>query len=570
MTTRISVALVISALSVAAVTSQTPPAGGARSSIRLVDVAAQAGLTVMNVHGAPTRDYIIDTNGNGAAWFDYDNDNDLDALLVNGSSRDRIAAGGDPMAALYRNDGNGRFTDVTAASGLNKRGWGMGVCVADYDNDGLQDVYLTAFGPNALFRNTGKGTFTDVTNAAGVGDTHWSTNCAYGDYDRDGDVDLYVANYLTFDERTVPKPGSRENCRYGSMPVMCGPRGLPGEPDVLYRNEGNGRFTDVTLRAGIKDPGSYGFGVLFSDLNDDGWPDIFVANDSTPNLFFRNNRDGTFVEEGLVSGLALSGNGREQAGMGVDAGDINGDGRLDLIQTNFTNDYNTLRENNGGGLFTDITHAAGLGIIPIPYMGWGVGFVDIDNDGLLDLFVANGHVYPGADQAGLGTKFLQRKLLFQNDGNKLFRHITDEVGGSLLIERSSRGAAFGDYDNDGDIDVLVVNLSDRPTLLRNDTSHNNHWVTVRLVGAKSNRDGIGAKVYVQAGSRSQMVEVRSGGSYLSHNDIRAHVGLGAASRADRIEIRWPSGMVDTATALQPDRFYLAREGQGITPIVARR
>lgn len=324
----------------------------------------------------------------------------------------------------------------------------------------------------------------------------------------------------------------------------------------------------MTLRAGIKDPGSYGFGVLFSDLNDDGWPDIFVANDSTPNLFFRNNRDGTFVEEGLLSGLALSGNGREQAGMGVDAGDINGDGRLDLIQTNFTNDYNTLRENNGG-LFTDITHAAGLGIIPIPYMGWGVGFVDIDNDGLLDLFVANGHVYPGADQAGLGTKFLQRKLLFQNVGNKRFRHITDEVGGGLLIERSSRGAAFGDYDNDGDIDVLVVNLSDRPTLLRNDTSHNNHWVTVRLVGAKSNRDGIGAKVYVQADGRSQMVEVRSGGSYLSHNDIRVHVGLGAASRADRIEIRWPSGMVDTATALQPDRFYLAREGQGITPIVAR-
>jgi hypothetical protein len=550
--------------------SQTVPARGASTSIRLVDVAAQAGLTWLNVHGSPARDYIVDANGNGAAWFDYDNDEDLDALIVNGSSRDRMPAGGDLMAVLYRNDGNGHFTNVTSASGLDRRGWGMGVCVADYDNDGFKDVYLTAFGPNVLYRNTGKSRFTDVTNSAGVGDTHWGTGCAFGDYDRDGNLDLYVANYLTFDEKTVPKPGSRQNCRYGSLPVMCGPRGLPGEPDVLYRNEGNGRFTDVTVRAGIKDPNDYGFGVLFSDLNDDGWPDVFVANDSTPNLFFRNNRNGTFTEEALLSGLALSGNGREQAGMGVDAGDINGDGRLDLIQTNFTNDYNTLRENNGGGLFTDITHAADMGVIPFPYMGWGVGLVDMNNDGLLDVFVANGHVHPAADKAGLGTKYLQRKLLFQNVGNNHFRHITDEVGGGLLIERSSRGAAFGDYDNDGDIDVLVINLSDRPTLLRNDTVGTNGWVTVRLIGTKSNRDGIGAKVYVQSGGRSQLVEVRSGGSYLSHNDIRAHVGLGADSRVDRVEIRWPSGTVDTATALLPDRFYLAREGQGLTPIAARR
>jgi hypothetical protein len=533
------------------------------TTIRLVDVAAQAGLTLMNIHGSPSRDFIVDTNGNGAAWFDYDNDEDLDALIVNGSSRERLAQGGDPMAALYRNDGGGRFSDVTASSGLVKRGWGMGVCVADYDNDGFQDVYLTAFGANALFRNTGTGAFADVTSAARVGDTRWGMNCAFGDYDRDGDVDLYVANYLTFDEKTAPKRGSRPNCRYGTLPVFCGPRGLQGEADVLYRNEGNGTFTDATARAGINDPGHYGFGVLFSDLDHDGWPDIFVANDSTPNLFFRNKRDGTFSEEGLLTGLALSGDGREQAGMGVDAGDVDGDGRLDLIQTNFTNDYNTLRKNNGGGLFTDVTHAAGMGVIPFPYMGWGVGLVDFDNDSLLDVFVANGHVYPSADRAGLGTKFMQRKLLFLNAGGGRFRHVTDEVGGGLLLEKSSRGAAFGDYDNDGDVDVLVVNLNDRPTLLRNDGTGKAHWATFRLVGSKSNRNGIGARVTVRSGGRTQTVEVRSGGSYLSHNDMRAHFGLASSTSVESIEIRWPSGAVDTAKALAADQFYVAEEGRGI-------
>jgi hypothetical protein len=541
----------------------------APTTIRLVDVAPQAGLTLLNVHGSPARDFIVDTNGNGAAWLDYDRDNDLDALIVNGSSRERTAAGGDPMAALYRNDGNGRFTDVTRASGLTTRGWGMGVCVADYDNDGFDDAYLTALGADVLYRGGGTGRFTNVTRAAGLGDARWSTGCAFGDYDRDGDVDLYVANYLTFDEKTALAPGSRPNCRYGSLPVFCGPRGLEGQADALYRNDGNGTFTDVTARAGIRDPGHYGFGVLFSDLTDDGWPDVFVANDSTPNLFFRNNRDGTFAEEGLLSGLALSGDGREQAGMGVDAGDVNGDGMLDVIQTNFTNDYNTLRTNNGGGLFTDVTHAAGMGVIPLPYMGWGVGLVDLDNDGLLDVFVANGHVYPAADKAGFGTTFLQRKLLFQNAGDGRFRNVTDEVGGGLLLEKSSRGAAFGDYDNDGDIDVLVVNLNDRPTLLRNDSTGRHHWITLRLSGTKSNRGGIGARVVIRAGGRSQVVEVRSGGSYLSHSDTRAHAGLGSATTVDTVEIRWPSGLVETAKSLAADRFYIAEEGRGVRPVATR-
>ena len=552
--------LTLVAIVVGALQAGTPETA---TTIKMIDVAAQAGLTATNVHGAAARDYIVDTNGNGAAWFDYDNDGDVDALLVNGSSRDRIAGGGDPMALLYRNDGNGHFTDVTAGSGMTTRGWGMGVCVADYDNDGFEDVYITAFGADVLYRNTGKGSFTDVTRAAGLGDTRWSTGCAFGDYDRDGDVDLYVANYLTFDEKTSPKPGSGPNCRYGVLPVMCGPRGLPGEADILYRNDGNGHFTDVTKQAGIVDPGYYGFGVLFSDLNGDGWPDIFVANDSVPNLFFRNKQDGTFIEEGLVSGLALSGNGREQAGMGVDAGDYDGDGRLDLIVSNFTDDYNTLRENMGNGLFIDVTHAANLGIVPLPYMGWGVGLVDVDNDSRLDLFVANGHIHPAADRSGLGTKYLQRKLLFHNEGNKRFRHITDEVGGGLLVQKASRGAAFGDYDGDGDIDVLVINLSDRPTLLRNDTTSANHWITLRLVGTKSNRDGIGARVQLTAGGQKHVVEVRSGGSYLSQNDVRAHVGLGAASRVDAVEIRWPSGLVETANNLTADRFFVAEEGRGI-------
>lgn len=551
-----AVALVAGVLQAGAPTGPT--------AIRLTDVSSQSGIDLVNVHGDPSRDFIVDTNGNGAGWIDYDNDGDLDALVVNGSSRRRIPSGGDPMAALYRNDGRGRFADVTASSGFTRRGWGMGVCIADYDNNGFDDAYVTGFGTDVLYRNTGKGSFADATAVAGLGDTRWSMNCAFGDYDRDGDVDLYVANYLLFDEMTAPQPGSRPNCRYGTLPVFCGPRGLEGQADVLYRNEGNGTFIDITARAGIRDPGHYGFGVLFSDLDDDGWPDVFVANDSTPNLFFRNRKDGTFAEEGLLSGLALSGDGREQAGMGVDAGDVNGDGRLDVIQTNFTNDYNTLRQNNGGGLFTDVTHAAGMGLIPLPYMGWGVGLVDIDNDGLLDVFVANGHVYPAADKAGLGVRFLQRKLLFLNTGGGRFRHVTDDVGGGLLLEKSSRGAAFGDYDNDGDADVLVVNLNDRPTLLRNDTA-GGHWVTLRLMGTKSNRNGIGARVQVRSGSRTQTAEVRSGGSYLSHNDMRVRFGLGSSTTVDALEVRWPSGVVDAGTALAADRFYIAEEGKGIRP-----
>jgi hypothetical protein len=532
--------------------------------IKLVDVAAQSGVTLLNIGGGPAKDYIIDEVGSGAAWFDYDNDGRLDLLLVNGSTRERAKQGGDPLAALYHNEGNGRFTDVTAGSGLTRRGWGMGACVADYDNDGFDDVYVTsAVGTNVLYRNNRNGTFTDATRPAGVGDTGWSTGCAFGDYDRDGHVDLYVAHYLKFDEKTIAKRGETAGCRFMTVDVSCGPQGLPGEADVLYRSNGRGGFTDVTRAAGIKDPGYYGFGVLFTDLDHDGWPDIFVANDTTPNFLFHNNHNGTFSETALVAGAALSGDGREQSGMGVDAADYNRDGHFGLVVTNFSHDYTTLYENSGRGFFTDASYASGVALGAGRYLGWGVGFVDFTNGGLLDLFIANGHIYPEVDSHGLGTRYRQRKQLFRNLGNKRFKEITDEAGGSLLLEKSSRGAAFGDYDNDGDIDAVVINLDDRPTLLRNDTANVNHWLTLQLVGGRSNRGAIGARVRMTAGGRAQSAEVRSGGSYLSNNDRRVHFGLGEATRADEVQIEWPVGVVETLKNLQADGFYTAREGQGV-------
>ena len=545
--------------------------------IKLVDVAEQAGVTLRNVSGDPPKDYLVDATGSGAAWLDYDNDGDLDLLIVNGSTRDRMKQGGDPMLVLYQNDGSGHFRDVTAGSGLTHRGWGMGTCVGDYDNDGFEDVYVTAWGPNVLFHNNGDGTFKDVTQAAGVGDPRWSTGCAFGDYDRDGNLDLYVANYVAFDEKKIRKRG--EGCAYMTLSVPCGPRGLQGEADVLYHNTGKGTFTDATKAAGIVDPDLYGYGVVFADLDDDGWPDIYVANDSVPNLFFHNNRNGTFTEEGLKAGIALSGNGRAQAGMGVDVADYNGDGHLDLIVTNFSHDYNTLYENSGMGFFTDVSHIAGIAQGGAPYMGWGVGFADFDNDGFPDLFLANGHIYPDIDGQRLGTSYLQRKELFRNLGNKRFRDVTDEVGGGLLLKKSSRGAAFGDFDNDGDIDVVVVNIDDRPTLLRNDTPHTNHWVTLRLTGGStplttssksgsslrvtaSNRDAIGARIRLEAGGRRQTAEVRGDGSFMSHNDLRAHFGLGDADRVQALEIRWPSGRNERIINLPVDRISRIVEGRG--------
>ena len=534
---------------------------GSDAAIRLVDVAAQAGLSLLNVCGGAAKDYIVEVNGNGAAFFDYDNDGDLDVLIVNGSTLDAMKRGGDPMLALYRNDGKGHFDDVTPSSGMRARGWGMGACVADYDNDGAQDVYVTAFGPNVLFRGHRDGTFTDVTARANVGDPHWSTNCAFADYDRDGDLDLYVANYLSFSERTIPKRGASPDCRYLGADVMCGPKGLAGEPDVLYRNNGDGTFTDVSRAAGIADPGAYGFGVLFSDLDDDGWPDIFVANDSVPNLLFHNNGNGTFSELGLASGLALSGDGKPQASMGADAADYDGDGRLDVFVTNFSQDYNTLYR-NGGAFFADASHQAGVVTPSLAYLGWGTGFADFDNDGLVDLFVANGHVYPEVDRIGTRTTYRQRKQVFRNTGSGHFREVTDESGGGLPIEKSSRGAAFGDYDNDGDVDVLVINMNDRPALLRNETASGNSWITFKLVGKAANRDAVGARVRLEDAAAPRIAEVRSGGSYLSHNDMRVHFGLGRRAEVAPISIRWPDGATERFEGLKANAIQVIRQGSG--------
>ena len=531
--------------------------------IRLVDVGAEAGVTLLNVCGGPEKDLLLKIAGSGAAFFDYDNDGDMDLLLVNGSTFENLRQGGDPMLALYLNDGAGEFSEVTRQSGLHKKGWGMGVCVADYDNDGFQDFYVTAYGPNALFRNNGDGSFSDVTAAAGAGDARWSTNCAFGDYDRDGDVDLYVANYVFQDEKTTPRPGLSSFCQYRGMDVLCGPQGLPGEPDVLYRNNADGTFTDMTQPAGIVDPGYYGFGVIFRDLNNDDWPDIYVANDSNPNFLFRNNQNATFSEVALEAGAALSANGAAQASMGLDAADYDNDGDMDLFVTNFSQDTNTLYQNNGDGSFDVVTHAAGLGESSMSYLGWGTSFVELDNDGFLDLLVANGHIYPEIDHFLLGSTFLQPNQLYRNLGNGRFQEVTAEMGESLLMEKSSRGVAFGDYDNDGDLDILITNLDDRPNLLRNDSGNKKHWLTVQLVGTKSNRDGIGARIAVRVAQRTQIAEVESGGSYLSHSDSRIHFGLGDATRVEHLEVRWPSGLIETFENLEADQFLCLREGEGM-------
>ncbi|MEE8608521.1 MAG: CRTAC1 family protein [Nitrospiraceae bacterium] len=535
--------------------------------VRLVDVAQEAGVMLVNISGGPRKNYLLDVAGNGAAFFDYDNDNDMDLLVVNGSTFGNFRRGGDPMVTLYRNSGDGKFSDVTNRSGLNKKGWGQGVCVADYDNDGYQDFYITGYGSNALFRNQGNGTFDDVTEQAGVADGRWSTSCAFGDYDRDGHVDLYVANYVFLNEEITPVRGTADPiCKYMGKDVMCGPRGLPGQPDALYRNSGDGTFTDVTESAGIRDPGYYGLGVIFSDLDNDGWLDIYVANDSNPNFLFRNNRDGTFSEIALEAEVALSEEGLEQAGMGLAVGDYNNDGSFDIFVTNFSQDTNTLYQNEGEGLFGVMTYLAGLGVPSLPYLAWGTGFVDLDNDGFLDIFIANGHIYSEIDQFALGSTFRQPNQLYRNLGNGRFIEVTEQVGGSLLVKQSSRGVAFGDYDNDGDLDILITNLDERPVLLRTDSTNHNHWITLRLVGTKSNRDAIGARVAVQLGDRVLTAEVRSGGSYLSHNDSRIHFGLGDETRIQRLEVRWPSGLVETFGDLSADRFFLVREGQGVTEI----
>ena len=538
-----------------------PPRQGA---VQLIEVTREAGLTFVH-QSAAEKKYIVESMGGGVAVFDFDRDGWLDLYLLNSSTVEGALAGkARPKAALYRNLGNGTFREVASAAGLADPGWAMGVAVADYDNDGWDDLYVTCFGPNRLFRNRGNGTFEEVTKRAGVGDDRFSTGAAWGDYDRDGDLDLAVANYVGFSLNDLPQFGKGPLCQYKNLSVQCGPRGLPGAGDSLYRNNGDGTFTNVSAQAGVDDAaGYYGLGVVWSDLDEDGWPDLFIANDATPNYFYRNNRDGTFREDGLVSGLTVDENGLEQGCMGVALGDYDRDGRIDLFVTNFAEQYNTLYRNLGDGVFTDLSRASQVAAGSVPLVGWGTSFFDADHDGWLDLLVVNGHVYPQVEGAFPGGAYRQPKLFYRNRGDGTFAEESTTRSTALAQRRASRGAAWGDYDNDGDLDLLVNELDGSPMLLRNEGGNRaGSWLSLKLEGTRSNRSAIGARVTLRAGSRRYVDEVRAGGSYLSHSDRRLHFGLGSATHVDEIEIQWPSGVVETLPRQAVNQFLTLREPAG--------
>ncbi len=540
--------------------------GSSPPGARFVDIAAEAGLGdfVCYSGGIERKETILETTGAGCAFLDYDNDGDLDIFLMTASRSEGFAGSAEPSNRLYRNDGNGRFSDVTGQAGLVRSGWGQGVCAGDYDNDGWIDLYLTYYGHNVLYRNTGEGSFLDVTRKAGLYTKHrlWGVSCSFLDYDRDSDLDLFVTNYIDFDPESAPRPGENSNCLWKGIPVMCGPRGLKGLPSNLYRNEGDGTFTDVSEPAGITAAGErYGLGVLVADYDNDGWPDVYVACDSTPNLLFRNDRDGTFSEMGLLAGVAYSGDGKEQAGMGVDAGDYDNDGDLDIVKTNFSDDKSSLYKNHGDGTFSDATFEAGLGV-NLAYLGWGVGFLDYDQDGFDDIFIANGHVYPEIDGHGFRSRYRQRKVLYRNTGRSTFVDVTASSGADLLQPQTSRGIALGDFDNDGTLEILVNNENGRPSLYKNFGPHGN-WIVLSAIGNRSNRSAIGTRISVVAGGGRRLIkEVRSGGTYASQSDLRLHFGLGTASKTD-VEVRWPDGSVEKFAGVAANQFLTIREGIGI-------
>ncbi|HEX8723327.1 MAG TPA: CRTAC1 family protein [Pyrinomonadaceae bacterium] len=516
----------------------------APAQVRFTDVTAESGVSFRHV-ASPEKKYIVESMSGGVALIDYDNDGDQDIYFVNSLTVDMVKSGGRTRSALYRNDGGWKFVDVTDKAGVGDIGWGMGAVAGDYDNDGFDDLYVTCLGANRLLRNNGDGTFRDVTQKAGVGDPRWSTGAAFFDYDNDGRLDLFVTNYVDFDVNHLPEFGKGRTCQYKGVPVQCGPRGLPGAGDSLYHNNGDGTFTDVSKRAGVSDPqGFYGLGVLCADFDEDGWTDVYVANDSTPNFMYRNQGDGTFKEVGFVSGTAVNENGSEQGSMGVTAGDYDHDGRLDIFITNFADEYNTLYRGGAKLNFTDASYAAKVAEAALPLVGWGTKFFDYDNDGWVDLFVANGHVYPQLEN------YRQRKLLHRNNRDGTFSEVAAQAGAPLTEKRVGRGVAFGDLDGP-------------PQVLRNDGGSAGNAVVVKTVGVKSNRDGIGARVRVVAGDLAQVDEVRSGGSYVSQNDLRLHFGLGGRAKVDLIEVRWPSGAVDKVTGAAANRVLTVREGQGL-------
>ena len=543
-----------------------PGAGAAEDgSIQFEDDAGKVRLDYRNLFGGPGKPYIIESTGNGAAWIDYDGDGFLDLFVVNGSTLEGQAKGErGPGNRLYHNDGKGAFEDVTRGSGLEGGYWGSAVAAGDYDNDGLVDLFVTTvLEGDHLYHNNGNGTFTDVTARAGLGGGRRdSVSAAFFDYDRDGRLDLFVANYVQFDRPYLDRVSPY--CLWKGLRVFCGPTGVAGDTNVLYHNDGDGTFTDVTKAAGLLNPELKSLGVVTADLDGDGWPDVYVASDSTIQALYRNRGNGTFEDVSLLSGAGYSQDGRAQSGMGVDAGDYDGDGRLDLFVTTFQDDYKTLYHNDGDLRFSDVTYAARLGQVSFNRLSWGAGFQDFDNDGWVDLFVASGHVYPQVDAAHLPQEtYAQQNQVLRNLGNGTFADVTPGAGPGMQVVKSSRGVAFGDFDNDGRIDALVVNMDDTLTLLHNTTRNGNHWLTVRTIGARSNRDGIGARVRVRAGGRDQVREVKTSGSYASASDPRAHFGLGAASRIDSLEVKWPSGAKQAFTDVPEDRIVVVHEEEGL-------
>jgi hypothetical protein len=537
-----------------------------------LDITHQAGLDKFHHRsGSTEKSNIIDAPGSGVALLDYDNDGWLDIYLLNGSTVSATkGAESPPRAKLFHNNHDGTFTDVTDKAGVANERWGFGVAVADYDNDGWPDIYVANYGRNRLYHNNHDGTFTDVAEKAGVALGGWSTGPTWGDYDHDGLLDLFVPGYVHYDldhPILAGKGGVPEGaCQYRGVNVFCGPMGLLGESDHLFHNNGDGTFTDVSVKAGVADPeGRYGFASVFADVDDDGWLDLIVANDSTPNYLYRNRHDGTFEDVSYLSGFALNEEGRAQASMGIAVGDYNRDGRLDLFITTFSDDYKTLYRNDGDATFTDVSFKSGLGSPTIPFLGWGAGFLDFDNDGLLDLFVANGHVYPVADQRDWGTTWAQRPQLFRGLDGAKFQEVLPASGSGLASVICARGAAFGDLFNDGHVDVVINNLDSTPTLLRNVVNNSNHWLTLKLVGGpKSPRDAIGAKVFLTAGGIRQRGDVFSGGSYASSSDPRLHFGLGTAANVAGLKIHWPSGAVEEIPVPGVDRILTVIEGKGVS------
>jgi hypothetical protein len=538
-----------------------------------LDITKQSGLDKFHHRsGTPEKSTIIDAPGSGVALLDYDNDGWLDIYLLNGSTVPALKGKEPPpRAMLFHNNHDGTFTDVTDKAGVANERWGFGVAVADYDNDGWPDIYVANYGKNRLYHNNHDGTFTDVAERAGVTLGGWSTGPTWGDYDHDGLLDLFVPGYVNYNlDRPVfaGKNGVPEGaCQYRGVSVFCGPMGLIGESDHLFHNNADGTFTDVSLKAGVADrEGRYGFASVFADLDDDGWLDLVVANDSTPNYLYRNRRDGTFEDVSYESGLAVNEEGRAQASMGIALGDYNRDGKLDLFITTFSDDYKTLYRNDGGANFRDVSFRAGLGNSTIPFLAWGAGFLDFDNDGLLDIFIANGHVYPIADRTEWGTTWAERPQLFRNLDGAKFQEVPPATGSGLAAVIPARGAVFGDFFNDGHIDVVLNNMDSPPTLLRNVVKNANHWLTLKLIGGpKSPRDAIGAKVFLTTAGIRQRADVFSGGSYGSSSDQRVHLGLGTLSKVDKLEIHWPCGAVEEISIPDVDRIITIIEGKGIQP-----